>query len=198
MRTTGNFRHGALAVIGLMVCALVLGLAGCRQADPPGVYMLRYATPYPPNHPFSRADQAWMAYVAKASGGRLRVKPFWGGSLISADNSVLELRHGVADVALVTPIYARAGMRAVKAQTGFYAGARTIPEQVRVYRCLEKAFPVLDQELVGVRVLAVQGGNLPNILTRNRQIHGLAVVVQVQLARVTRVGGQVGQGGGTA
>ena len=172
MKVAGVLRQGLVAIVGAALCALALG--GCKQADPPGVYVLRYATPYPPNHPFSRADQAWMAYVAKASGGRLRVRPFWGGSLISADNSVLELRHGVADVALVTPIYARAGMRAVKAQTGFYAGARTIPEQVRVYRCLEKAFPVLDQELAGVRVLAVQGGNLPNILTRNRPIRALA------------------------
>ena len=112
--------------------------------------------------------------MERASGGRLQVQPFWGGSLISADQSVLELRHGVADVALVTPIYTRAGMQAVKAQTGFYAGARTVGEQVRVYRCLERSFPVLDAEMAGVRVLAVQGGNLPTVLTRNRPVRTLA------------------------
>ena len=35
----------------------------------------------------------------------------WSG-LISADENVEELRHGVADVALITPIYMRGGMQA--------------------------------------------------------------------------------------
>ena len=164
---------GAWKLIGL--AAALLLLAACAPAKPAaGVEVLRYASPYSPNHPFSRADIAWMKHVEKASGGRLKIQPFWGGALISSDQSVIELRHGVADIALITPIYMRSGMHVMKTQAGFYGGVTTIGDQVAVYRCMERAFPVFDQEMAGVHVLAVQGGNLPNVLTRDRPVRSLA------------------------
>lgn len=159
----------------LLAALLCVVAAACapQPVAQNGVYELRYATPYLPAHPFSRADIAWIAHVERASGGRIHIQPFWGGALLSADNSVHELRHGVADIALITPIYMRAGMHAVKMQAGFYGGVRAIPDQVAVYRCLARAFPVLDRELDGVVTLAVQGGNLPNVLTRERPVRSL-------------------------
>jgi TRAP-type transport system periplasmic protein len=155
--------------------ALGLVLSACGSSPPaPGVTVLTYASPYSPTHPFSRADREWIAHVEKASAGRLKIKPFWGGSLISSDQSVIELRHGVADIALVTPIYMRAGMHAMKTQAGFYTGVKTIDHQVAVYRCIDRQFPVFGEEMAGVRVLAVQGGNLPNVLTRDRPVTSLA------------------------
>lgn len=163
------------AVRALVLAIMALGLASClpaRLPDAGGVYTLRYGSPYSPAHPFSRADLVWMRYVERASGGRLHIVPYWGGALTGPD-AVIELKHGMADIALITPIYMRAGMRAQKVQAGFYAGARTIEEQVRIYRCLANEFPILNQELAGVHVLAVQGGNLPNILTRDRPVRTL-------------------------
>jgi TRAP-type C4-dicarboxylate transport system substrate-binding protein len=139
----------------------------------PNVITLSYATPYPPGHPFSRADQQWMTWVGKASHGRLQIRPFWGGSLISSDQSIEEIRHDVADIGLITPIYTLGGVHAQRDQTGFYGGVRTIDRQVAIYKCLAATFPVLRDELKGLRVLAVQGGNLPAILTRTRAIHTL-------------------------
>jgi TRAP-type C4-dicarboxylate transport system substrate-binding protein len=65
-------------------------------------------------------------------------------------------------------------MRAIKTQAGFYSGADTPADQVAVYRCLQSQFPILDQEMAGVKVLAIQGGNLPNVLTHSRPILTLA------------------------
>lgn len=155
-----------------LFCALAAACAP-QQATESGVHTLRYASPYLPAHPFSRADIIWIEHVERVSNGRIRIRPFWGGALLSADNSVHELRHGVADIALITPIYMRAGMHAVKMQAGFYGGVRAIPDQVAVYRCLARSFPVLDRELDGVVTLAVQGGNLPNVLTRERPVRSL-------------------------
>jgi TRAP-type C4-dicarboxylate transport system substrate-binding protein len=163
-----------------------LALAGC-QAKGDGAIHLRYASPYPPNHPFSRADIAWMRKVEQDSRGRLKIDPYWGGVTISSDQSVFELRHGVADIALITPIYQRAGVRAIKAQTGFYVGATTPQAQVAVYRCLQQAFPELDHELAGVRVLAVQGGNLANIITRGRPVRSLDDLRGLRLRAPTEV-----------
>ena len=157
----------------LLVLALLL-LASCARPLPPGVTELTYATPYPPSHPFSRADQDWIDYIEKASGGSIRIRPIWSGALLSSDMSLEELRHGVADVGLITPIYARGGTRLIRSQTGYYSGADTIASQVALYRCIEAKIPRIDQELAGLKVLAVQGGLLPGIVTRERPVRDLS------------------------
>src|SRR5690606_7207256 len=95
------------------------------------------------------------------------------GSLLSSDMSMEELRHGVADIGLITPIYARGGTHLSRIQTGFYAGADTVEAQVALYRCLEQREPQLARELAGLKVLAVQGGLLPGLLTRNQKVTSL-------------------------
>lgn len=159
-----------------LILALVLpaALAACSPAAKPAPeHLLTYASPYPPTHPFSRADITWMKHVEKASGGRIGFRPYWAGALISSDMSMVEIRHGVADIGLITPIYARGGAHMLRAQSGFYGGVRDIADQVTVYDCLAARFPAFGKELEGLHVLAVQGGNFPGILTRTRPVNSL-------------------------
>lgn len=159
-------------IVATLLAALV---AGCTPSAPDhGVTVLTYASPYPPGHPFSRADLRWMAHVQKASGGRLRIQPYWAGALLSSDQSMEEIRHGVADIGLITPIYTRGGAHTQRAQAGFYGGVQSMPEQIAVYQCLAARFPALNGELRGLRVLAVQPGNFPGILTRDIAVRSLA------------------------
>ena len=158
----------AFVLLGLLM------LAGCARAPVPGVTELTYATPYSPNHPFSRADRDWMDFVEQRSGGRLKIRPSWSGALLSSEHSMIELRHDVADIGLITPIYVKGGVHLIRIQSGFYSGARTVENQVALYHCMAAAHPQFDAELAGLKVLAVQGGPLPGILTRERTIHGLA------------------------
>jgi TRAP-type C4-dicarboxylate transport system substrate-binding protein len=161
---------------------LLMAAASCSsQPQPQGVHTLRYATPYPPHHPFSRADQRWIDHVHAASSGALRIDSFWSGTLTSSDQSVLELRHGVADVAAIQPIYERGGTHVLRTQTGFYAGARSFDDQVSVYKCLAERFPAFGGELSGLTVLAVQGGNLPGIVTRNVRVDSLRALAGLRL-----------------
>jgi TRAP-type C4-dicarboxylate transport system substrate-binding protein len=157
----------------VLACALILVLAGCGAAPQPGVTTLLYASPYGPNHPFSVADQTWMHWVEAHSNGSLRIRPIWSGALISADQPLIELRHGVADIGTITPIYVRGGVQLIRIQSGFYAGARTVEEQVALYQCVAAAEPEYARELAGLKVLAVQGGTLPGILTRTRPVQTL-------------------------
>jgi len=159
-------RSSLLAVLTL--------LAACARPMPTDVTELTYATPYPPSHPFSRADIRWMEHVERESGGTLDIVPMWSGALLSSDMSLEELRHGVADIGLVTPIYTRGGTHLIRIQSGFYSGATTIEAQVALYRCLEASVPQLSRELHGVHVLAVQGGLLPGVVTTNRPVRSLA------------------------
>jgi TRAP-type transport system periplasmic protein len=93
---------------------------------------------------------------------------------LSSDMSMEELRHGVADIGLITPIYVRGGSHLIRTQSGFYSGVATVPAQVALYRCLEAMDPQVGRELQGLKVLAVQGGSLPGIVTRDRPIRSLA------------------------
>ena len=87
--------------------------------------------------------------------------------------SMTEIRHGVVDVGLVTPIYARCGAHLIHVQAAYYAGLKTFAQQVALYRCLERADPQFERELAGLVPLAVQGGNLPGIVTRARAVNTL-------------------------
>jgi TRAP-type C4-dicarboxylate transport system substrate-binding protein len=160
-----------MRILLLLLCLLVV--PGCARPLPPGVTELVYATPYSPNHPFSRADKAWMDFVRQRSGGTLVIRPIWSGALLSSDESMSELRHGVADIGLITPIYVRGGAHLIRVQSGFYSGVREIEQQVALYRCLADATPQVREELHGLVVLAVQGGSLPGLITRDRPVRRL-------------------------
>jgi TRAP-type C4-dicarboxylate transport system substrate-binding protein len=163
------------------VALLAALLAGCTPAAPEGVTVLTYASPYSPSHPFSRADLAWMRWVAGRSQGSLRIQPYWSGGVLSAEHSMTELRHGVVDIGLITPIYARGGTHLIRTQAAFYGGLTTFSQQVDLYRCMQRHDPQFDRELQGLVVLAVQGGNLPGIVTRNRRVESLADLAGLRL-----------------
>lgn len=172
---------------------LLLAFAGCAPAPgDDGVTELVYATPYGPTHPFSRADRRWIDYVEAESTGSLRIRPSWSGALLSSEDSMIELRHGVADIGLVTPIYVKGGVHLIRAQSGFYGGVRTIEQQVALYHCLADGDPEFERETAGLVVLAVQGGNLPGIITRDRPIRtlddlrGMRIRVPAELLNVLR------------
>lgn len=158
----------------LLTAFLALALVGCGQAPSPVRTVLSYASPYPPGHPFSKADIAWMKWVEQASGDKLKIRPYWAGALLSNEQSMEEVRHGVADIGLITPIYARGGAHTQRAQAGFYGGVASMDSQVAIYKCLAARFPELNDELAGLHILAVQGGNFPGVVTRSRPVTGLA------------------------
>jgi TRAP-type C4-dicarboxylate transport system substrate-binding protein len=176
----------------MAVMSLAAALLGCARPATSGAYEVTYASPYPPSHPFSRADIDWIKWVESRSGGRLRIKPSWAGALISSDESMIELRHGIADMGLITPIYERGGVQMLRAQSGFYGGVASIGEQVEVYDCLAASTPEFAKELEGLHVLAVQGGNLPGVVTRTRPIRtledlkGLRLRAPVELIPILR------------
>lgn len=155
-----------------LLLLLIIGMAGCTSPTP-GVTVLTYASPFSPGHPFSRADIAWMKWVEQQSGGSLQIQPYWSGSLLSSEHSMHELRHGVADVGLITPIYARGGAHLIRAQAGFYGGLVTFEQQTALWRCMAAADPQFQRELHELKVLAIQGGNLPGLVTRDRPVRSL-------------------------
>lgn len=158
----------------LTTILLALLLAACGRApDKPGTIVLTYASAYPATHPFSRADIIWMKWLEAQSNGRIRIKPYWGGALLSSNENMLEVQHGIADIGMVTPMYSRSA-HLQRIQPSFYSGIGTIDDQIQIYKCLTSTFPAMNSDTRGLRILAVQGGNFPGILTRSRPIRTLA------------------------
>jgi TRAP-type C4-dicarboxylate transport system substrate-binding protein len=186
-------RHRSPPLLLRLALALLPALlAGCAPPVPEGVVELVYATPYSPSHPFSRADARWMRFVEERSGGTLRIRPSWSGALLSSEHSMLELRHGVVDIGLITPIYVKGGAHLIRIQSGFYSGVSEIEEQVALYRCLAAGDAQFARELDGLKVLAVQGGSLPGIVMRDRPVlsledlRGMRIRVPTELLNVMR------------
>jgi TRAP-type transport system periplasmic protein len=177
---------------GLAALASLVALVACSPSKQDGVTELVYATPYSPAHPFSRADQRWMKFVEQQSGGSLRIKPSWSGALLSSEHSMEELRHGVVDIGLITPIYVKGGVHLIRIQSGFYSGAASIESQVALYHCMAAGNPEFERELEGLKVLAVQGGSLPGIVTRDKPVRtlddlkGMRIRVPTELLNVMR------------
>jgi TRAP-type C4-dicarboxylate transport system substrate-binding protein len=157
--------------IALLVAFLML--AACSKPLPPGTIELSYASPYPATHTFSRADITWMKWIEARSQGHIRIRPYWGGALLSSNENMLEIRHGVVDIGMITPMYSRSA-HLQRIQPSFYSGIRSIPDQIAVYRCLADSFPAMNGEVKGLHILALQGGNVPGILTRGKPIRTLA------------------------
>ncbi len=169
-------------------CFIVSDLSNAlviKKIEDQSVYELSYGSSLSPNHTFSQADKDWIRYVENKSQGRIKIRSFWSGTLISSDQSVFELKHGVTDIAMITPIYMKAGMQAIRAQTGFYAGAEAIETQIEVFHCLLRDFPVFKKELEGVKTLVVQGGTPSYILTKNRIIESIEDIKGLRLRAPT-------------
>ncbi len=122
---------------GFWALLLLALLAACARPLAPGVTELTYASPYGPGHPFSEGRQGAGSLLSRQrSGGSLRIRPSWSGALLSSDMSMEELRHGVADIGLITPIYVKGGTHLIRIQSGFYSGADSVEAQVALYRCI--------------------------------------------------------------
>ncbi len=171
----------------LAFAALIAAAAACQAPPEEAEVVLTYGSPYTPGHPFSRADIMWMDDVAGRSGGRIKIKPYWGGVLLSSAESMLEVRHGVVDIGLITPIYARGGAHTLRVQAGFYGGVQSYADQLAVYDCLTANFAEFANETKGLQVLAVQGGNFPGVVTRDRPVGTLADFAGLRLRAPTEL-----------
>src|SRR5690554_6144452 len=128
-----------------------------------------------------------MAFVEERSNGRLRIIPNWSGALLSSEHAMLEIRRGVADAGLITPIYVKGGVHLIRVQSGFYSGTTTVEQQVALYRCLEQSSEQFAHELAGLKVLAVQGGSLPGVITTDKPIYSLDDLAGLRLRAPTEL-----------
>ncbi len=145
-----------LVGIGVVIAFFVLFFAGFSLAQDK-VIELSFATSFPPDHTFSIADKKWIEKIEKETKGRVKIKPFWGGTLLGPTDGAEEVAQGVADIAQVNPGYAKSGYAFTKASFLFFYGASQDVGR-RAMQEMRKKFPEIDKEYTGVKVLGWASG----------------------------------------
>jgi len=160
------------------------------------VIELTYGSTYGPDHTFSLVDKRWIEKIEKETGGRVKIKPYWAGTLLSSREGVDEVVKGVVNIGLVHPSYARSGYHIHKASYYFYYGA---DQQLgrKVFLETLKRIPEIEKEYQGLKVLAWTSGVDYQLLSRKpikkiEDVKGMRVKITAELAQVFKVLGAEG------
>jgi TRAP-type C4-dicarboxylate transport system substrate-binding protein len=160
------------------------------------VIELTYGSTYAPDHTFSLVDKRWIEKIEKETGGRVKIKPYWAGTLLSSREGVDEVVKGVVNIGLVHPSYARSGYHIHKASYYFYYGA---DQQLgrKVFLETLKRIPEIEKEYQGLKVLAWTSGVDYQLLSRKpitkiEDVKGMRVKITAELAQVFKVLGAEG------
>lgn len=162
------------------LAALALA-AGFGTAAAAAEYTIRYASPYPPNHIFSQADQEYFKKVEEESGGRVAFQPYWAGTLISSREGMDQLASGVADMAFIAPIYSRTGKDITKSLSGWLDPRLTPVQKVELFWKLWDKYPELRNEYEDVQLIAAHAGDNMHIQTADRPVRSVEDLAGLRL-----------------
>jgi TRAP-type C4-dicarboxylate transport system substrate-binding protein len=189
----------------LIILGVILGLTlllsasakEVRAAAPEKTITLTYATAWPPAHPFSIPDIAWIEKVEKESGGRLKIKPYWAGSLMGLPAAYTELVRGVADIALFFSAFTREGFEIDKMVTYAYFGVSSLDTARRIFYETWAKYPELKKEYAGVKVLATHSitpyhvGTVKKPIRKIEDFGGLSLkATQVHIKVLAKLGAE--------
>lgn len=132
-----------LAVIGLAAVAMLLvAPVGVKNADAK-TYVLRWSDIGPPRGPRAEALKWWAAELEKRSKGDIKIKFFWGQSLIKAKDALKALGSGLVETSIIVATYT--------------------PAELPIWNYASVPFGIND-EWVGVRTWAEMHRNHPDLL----------------------------------
>ncbi|MBI5440672.1 MAG: TRAP transporter substrate-binding protein DctP [Deltaproteobacteria bacterium] len=143
----------------------VLCLCTTVRAAPAQVIELTFASPVGPDHTFSVVDKRWFEKIEKETNGRVKIKPFWGGTLVGSRDAVDEIAKGVADIGFISPGYAKSGYFFTKSSFLFFYGANQEVGR-RVFKEMLAKFPEIEAEYKGLKVLAWSSGVDYDLISR--------------------------------
>ena len=149
---------------------IIAAAAGLAVATPGMAqeFQFNYATTYSPTHPYGAADELWIKRIEEQTEGRVKITPFWGGTLISSREGIDELNAGVADIAYIAPIYASSGYDLSRLTPQFFYGYEDAQDVLRVYMDLWNEYPQFGEELEGAQVLAYNVGTPMHLMLREK------------------------------
>lgn len=148
-----------------LVCVCLAASSGSSVAQQGNVIELTYASPVGPDHTFSIVDRRWIEKIEKETNGRVKIKPFWGGTLVGSRDAIDEMVQGVADIGFVSPGYAKSGYNFTRSCFVFFYGANQEVGR-RVFKDMLTKFPEIEAEYKGLKVLSWSSGTDYQLISR--------------------------------
>ena len=131
-----------------------------------GSITLKFATPYGPKHPQVIPDIKWAEQMEKATGGRLKIQPYFGGTLMGPTETYDELQKGVADIATLTAAYSKSGFDIHKGTFPFMYGVPELETRLKIFRKIANMFPEIYEEFEAVKILRLSSGSSYQMISR--------------------------------
>jgi TRAP-type C4-dicarboxylate transport system substrate-binding protein len=112
-------------------------------------------------------DKKWIAKIEAETKGSVKIKPYWGETLVGYRDAITEIAKGVADMGFISPGYAKAGFPITRASYIFYFGANQEVGR-KVFKEMLMKFPEIEQEYTsqGLKVLAWSSGADYQLITK--------------------------------
>ncbi|MFC1533435.1 TRAP transporter substrate-binding protein DctP [Thermodesulfobacteriota bacterium] len=149
-------------ILVAVVVTLTLFLGASPAVSAGKVITLTLGQIYGSTHAFCQADKTWMAKIEKETNGRVKIKPYWGGTLLSRREHTKELINGVADLAYLGP---RTGFPLMLGSLGFPYGLGDQEKAKLVYAELRKRFPDMEKEFSKLKIMARSVGSNYQLIT---------------------------------
>nr|WP_325257985.1 TRAP transporter substrate-binding protein DctP [uncultured Oscillibacter sp.] len=175
----------------LLALALALALAACGGGnngsggsgeavpgnsgggDAQETYNLKFSIEGSESIRMSQLWRQWADMVTEKTGGRVQFTFYYDSTLLDPNGEYEQLRAGIADIADMHK-YAADGFVILEKWKGLTLGT-PIPAQSKMGKTLFEEFPVLQEEVSGVKVLAhaFDGGSY-QLLTVNKPVSSVA------------------------
>ena len=162
-------------LVPLMALCLVWSLSAPMGASAAKVIELKVAGWQPPMHPVvQQVYIPWGKMIEKATGGRVKFKWFWGGTLVKAEQGLSAIKSGIADI--IMPLGIWAFSRQFPVTTAVF-----MPFQLKnelhatqsFYECYRQ-IPELRNEYKGMKVIGFMTTGISNFHMRSRLIKTMA------------------------
>ncbi|MFC1533933.1 TRAP transporter substrate-binding protein [Thermodesulfobacteriota bacterium] len=116
---------------------------------------LRFATPYPKTHPFTKADYKWIEKIEKETKGRVKFTVYVGGVLFKSRDDWPSLVKGVADVAMAGGSYQKTGFEIMQAVRMFHYGCPNAKVARKVHAGYFPKFPEAAAQWKNAKMLSL-------------------------------------------
>jgi TRAP-type transport system periplasmic protein len=155
--------------------------AATAAAAPSAAIVLTFATTQAENNTFSVTGKKWMEYVEKETGGKVKFKPYWGGTLISGTEGLSEIAKGVADCGWAANFQTK-GTEITNGMAQFISAAPTGKMASKVSLDIFNVFPAWAQESGNdLKIFGFMAGESKYIMS-TRAINSLADLRGMTLA----------------
>ncbi|MBN1625867.1 MAG: TRAP transporter substrate-binding protein DctP [Deltaproteobacteria bacterium] len=105
MESKMMLRKGVFVAVSLIFLSFLLVMMNLTPLWAADEFKLRYGTAYNEMTWIGKSAANWIAKVEKDTGGRVKIQPFFGGTLIGNKEAATEVRGGTVDIAHIAIIF---------------------------------------------------------------------------------------------